>query len=88
MLNINIEQLDNNAFLTIPEIVNTPARNKRKPKSRPLIPISRDTWYRGVKKGIYPKPVLLGGSINVWRAGDIKKVLAGTYQADVTEGVE
>lgn len=88
MQNININHIDSSAFLRISEIVKPPARNKRKPDSRPLIPISRDTWYRGIKSGAYPKAIRLAGGINVWRAGDIKKVLAGTYQADVTEGAE
>ena len=36
-----------------------------------LIPVSRATWYRGVKKGHFPKPVKLGSNTPGWRAADI-----------------
>lgn len=35
------------------------------------IPVSKSTWWEGVKSGRYPKPVKLGPRITAWRAEDI-----------------
>lgn len=42
-----------------------------------IIPISRSSWYAGVKDGRYPKPVKLGLRTTVWRVRDIKKIIEG-----------
>ena len=36
-----------------------------------LLPMSRSTWWAGVKDGRYPKPVKLGPRITAWRTSDI-----------------
>lgn len=36
-----------------------------------LIPVSRSTWWRGVKDGRYPKPQKLGPKLTCWRASEI-----------------
>lgn len=36
-----------------------------------LIPVSKSTWWAGVKSGRFPKPVKLGPSISVWKSEDI-----------------
>jgi prophage regulatory protein len=35
------------------------------------IPMSKSTWWAGVKSGRYPQPVKLGPRITAWRAEDI-----------------
>jgi prophage regulatory protein len=75
MQNVNIDHLDDNTLLSINEIARPPARRKTTVELRALFPISRDTWYRGIKNGVYPKPIKLGGSINAWRVGDIKALI-------------
>ena len=35
------------------------------------IPVSRATWYSGVKSGKYPKPIRMSEGIVVWRVEDI-----------------
>jgi prophage regulatory protein len=35
------------------------------------IPVSKSTWWLGVKTGRFPKAVKLGPRITVWRAEDI-----------------
>lgn len=35
------------------------------------IPISKSTWWLGIKDGRFPKPLKLGPKITVWRAEDI-----------------
>ncbi len=40
------------------------------------IPVGRSTWWAGVKDGRFPKPVKLGPRITVWRAEDIRALVA------------
>lgn len=39
------------------------------------IPVSKSTWWAGVKAGRYPQPVRLGRRITAWRAEDIRKLI-------------
>jgi prophage regulatory protein len=39
------------------------------------IPVSKSTWWAGVKSGRFPKPMKLGQRITVWRAEDIRKLI-------------
>lgn len=39
------------------------------------IPVSRSTWWAGVKSGRYPPPIKLGPGITAWRASDIKQLM-------------
>jgi prophage regulatory protein len=40
------------------------------------IPVSKSTWWAGVKCGRYPKPVKLGPRITAWRVEDIQALIA------------
>lgn len=42
-----------------------------------LIPVSKSTWWAGVKSGRYPKPIKLGKRITAWRAQDIYALING-----------
>lgn len=42
---------------------------------RGLIPVSKSTWWAGVKDGRFPKPLKLGPKITVWRAEDIHSLI-------------
>ncbi|MHA7859443.1 MAG: helix-turn-helix transcriptional regulator [Henriciella sp.] len=35
------------------------------------IPVSKSTWWAGVKDGRFPQPVKLGARVTAWRAEDI-----------------
>lgn len=35
------------------------------------IPVSRATWYAGIKAGKYPKSIRLSEGMSVWRVADI-----------------
>jgi prophage regulatory protein len=41
----------------------------------PLIPVSRSTWWAGVKTGIFPKPIKLSPGVTVWRVEDIRSFI-------------
>ncbi len=39
------------------------------------IPVSKSTWWAGVKDGRFPKPQKLGARITVWRVEDIRALI-------------
>jgi prophage regulatory protein len=39
------------------------------------LPISKSTWWAGIKAGRYPKPVKLGPRITAWRVDDIRALI-------------
>jgi predicted DNA-binding transcriptional regulator AlpA len=42
-----------------------------------IIPVSKSTWWQGVKTGRFPAPVKFGPRITVWRAEDIRALIEG-----------
>ncbi|MFC1659601.1 helix-turn-helix transcriptional regulator [Pseudomonadota bacterium] len=47
----------------------------RLPKILQLIPISKSSWWEGVKNGKFPKPVKLGIRTTAWKSEDIKNLI-------------
>jgi prophage regulatory protein len=47
----------------------------RLPDVLALIPVSRATWYAGVKSGRYPQAVSLGPRCVAWRASEIHQLV-------------
>ena len=39
------------------------------------IPVSKSTWWAGIKVGRFPKPVKLGPRITAWRVEDIRTLI-------------
>jgi predicted DNA-binding transcriptional regulator AlpA len=39
------------------------------------IPVSKSSWWQGIKDGRYPKPVKLGPRITAWRVEDIRALI-------------
>lgn len=66
--------LPETGFVRLPEIIGNP---KATPPIPPLIPVSRSTWWAGVRSGRYPKPTKLGPAITAWRWEDIRKLIEG-----------
>jgi len=54
----------------------------RKKGISPIIPVSRASWYAGIKAGKYPKPIKLSKRTVAWREDDIK-----TLCEKLSEGV-
>lgn len=48
----------------------------RLPTILKVIPISKTTWWLGVKTGRFPKPTKLGRKIAAWKVEDIKALIA------------
>lgn len=38
-------------------------------------PVSRSTWWAGVRSGKYPKPVKLSENVTAWKAEDIHALI-------------
>jgi prophage regulatory protein len=45
-----------------------------------VFPVSRSTWWQGVKTHRYPAPVKLGPNTTAWKAEDIRALLAQYQQ--------
>ena len=45
--------------------------SKANPPIPPIVPVSRSTWWAGVKTGRFPAPIKLGKRITAWRVSDI-----------------
>ena len=66
-------QIPAQGFLRLTQIIGNP---KAKPPIPAIIPVSRSTWWQGVKDGRYPQPVrTLGQRITAWRAEDIRALI-------------
>ena len=46
------------------------------------IPVSKSTWWAGVKSGRFPKPVKLGPRTTAWRVEDIRSLIAQVSDHD------
>lgn len=47
----------------------------RLPQILELIPVSRSSWWAGVKAGKYPAGVKLGPRTTAWRAEDVRSLI-------------
>jgi len=64
--------LPETGFVRLPNIIGDSTSNSPIPA---IIPISKSTWWAGVKSGRFPKPVKLGPRITVWRVEDIRALI-------------
>jgi len=65
-------QLPEAGFVRLPQIVGDP---KAEPPKPGVIPVSKSTWWQGVKDGRFPKPVKLGSRTPAWRVEDIRALI-------------
>ena len=59
-------------FLCLKNIIGDPKAN---PPIPAIIPISKSSWWNGIKSGRYPKPIKLGENTTVWKENDIRKLV-------------
>jgi predicted DNA-binding transcriptional regulator AlpA len=48
----------------------------RLPEVLKVFPVSKSSWWAGVKEDRYPKPVKLGPKMTAWRVEDIRALIA------------
>ena len=69
----SVPNLPESGFVRLSQIL---GRAKASPPLLPIIPVSKSTWWAGVKSGRYPQPVrTLGARITAWRVEDIRALI-------------
>lgn len=66
-----MHQLPETGFLRLPQIVGDSKRG-----IPAVIPVSKSSWWAGVKSGRYPAPVKLGPRTTVWNVAAIRALVA------------
>ena len=64
--------LPETGFLRLTQIVGNP---KADPPIPAIIPISKSSWWSGVRSGKYPKSIKLGPKTTVWHVDDIRDLI-------------
>ena len=59
-------------LLRLKQIIGDPKAN---PPIEAIIPISKSSWWEGVKTGRYPKAIKLGANTTVWRENDVRRLI-------------
>jgi predicted DNA-binding transcriptional regulator AlpA len=68
-----MHKLPETGFLRLTQIIGDA---KAEPPIPAVIPVSKSTWWDGVKNGRYPQPIrTLGRRITAWRVEDIRKLI-------------
>lgn len=47
----------------------------RLPAVQAIVPVSRSTWYAGIKSGIYPAPIKISARASAWKLADIQALV-------------
>ncbi len=61
-MNQEFQKIPQSGFMRLPEVLQ-------------LIPISKSSWWDGVKKGTYPEPIHIGQRVTAWRVEDIEALI-------------
>lgn len=64
---MNAEILKFTALIKLPDVLQ-------------LYPVSRASWYNGIKLGKYPPPIKIGPRSSAWRLSDINKLIEDVGQ--------
>lgn len=64
--------LPETGYLRLPQIIGNP---KADPPIPAIIPVSKSTWWQGIKDGRFPQSVKLGPRTTVWRVEDIRRLI-------------
>lgn len=63
----NDNKLPETGFLRLPDVLK-------------FYPVSKSTWWAGIKTGRYPKGVKLGERVTAWRVEDIRALITTSGQ--------
>ena len=75
-----MHQLPETGFLRLPQIIGNP---NAQPPIPAVIPVSKSTWWSGVKTGRYPSPVKpFGPRMTMWRVEDIRSLIEDSSDCD------
>lgn len=80
-----MHQLPETGYLRLPQIIGN--RNANPPVPA-VIPVSKSTWWAGVKSGRYPQPVrTLSARVTAWRVEDIRAFVERARSPSATREV-
>ena len=65
-------------LLRLKQIIGDP---KSDPPIEPIIPISKSSWWEGVKSGRYPQAIKLSANTTVWREDEVRALVAKIIQS-------
>ena len=68
----SMTETDMPRLLRLKQIVGDP---KSDPPIEPIIPISKSTWWEGVKSGRYPKAIKMSANTTVWREDEVRALV-------------
>jgi hypothetical protein len=68
---MNRNTLPETGYVRLSQIIGNP---KADPPIPPIIPVSKSTWWQGVKSGLYPSPQKLGPRTTVWTVASIREL--------------
>ena len=68
-----MHQLPETGYLRLPQIIGNP---KADPPIPAVIPVSKSSWWAGVKSGRYPQGVRLGPRTTAWSVESIRALIA------------
>jgi predicted DNA-binding transcriptional regulator AlpA len=74
-----IPTLPETGYIRLNQILGAP---KAHPPIPAIIPVSKSTWWAGVKSGRFPRPTKLSPRITVWRVEDIREFLSRKSDPD------
>jgi len=72
MYQAKVVPLPETGYLRLPQIIGNP---KADPPIPAIIPVSKSSWWQGVKEGRFPQSVKLGPRTTVWRVEDIRRLI-------------
>ena len=73
-----MHQLPETGYLRLAQIIGKPA-TQNAPAIPAICPVSKSTWWAGVRTGRYPQPTrALGERITAWRVEDIRALIQAT----------
>jgi len=75
MKHFNSNSIPENGLLRLSQIV---GNRNADPPIPPIIPVSRSSWWAGVKSGRYPASIKLGPRTTAWRVADILALVNGS----------
>ncbi|WP_185236356.1 helix-turn-helix transcriptional regulator [Teredinibacter franksiae] len=67
-----MNNLPETGFVKLKQILGDPTAT---PPIPAIIPVSKTTWWEGIRDGRYPKPVKLSERSTAWRVEDIYKLI-------------
>lgn len=67
-----MRELPEVGYLRLPQIIGDP---NHAPPLPPIIPVSKSTWWQGIRDGRFLAPVKLGPKTTAWRVEDIRALI-------------